>query len=438
MSFGRRLALITAAGAALRVLYLLTIGRDVDGYGDWHFYHWQAGLIADGRGFLEPYRLLESGLELPSAGHPPLYPLALSVVSLLGGDSELAHRFLGVPLGAATLVLLGLVGRRIGGPRLGLVAAALGAGYPLLIAVDGALMSETLFGPLVLLALLAGLRLAERPTLWRGAALGAVIALAALTRAEALLLLPFLAFPLAFRARSGRAALGATVALVLVLAPWTIRNLVQLDTFAPISTNDATVLAGANCPLTYSGVDLGGWQIACISKRRFADEAKQAKVWREEAVDYAFSHKSRWPAVIAVRVARVWDLWQPRRQVMFAEGRQRRVEQAGVVVYFGFLVLGALGLWALRRRPRVPGALLVLLVPAGVVVLSAITGYGVPRLRHLFEPGLVVLAAAGLLALLERFGPWRAARGGAVGGAQGGAHGIHSTRPFGGSAASRS
>ena len=401
MSFGRRLVLIAAAGVAIRVLYLLTIGRDVTGSGDWFFYHWQAGLIADGRGFLEPYRLRESGLELPSAGHPPLYPLALSVVSLLGGDSQPAHRFLGVPLGAAALVLLGVVGRRLGGPRLGLVAAALGAGYPLLVAVDGALMSETLFGPLVLLALLAALRLAERPGPARGALLGAAIALAALTRAEALLLLPLLALPLAWRARSGPAALGAIAACVLVLAPWTIRNLVQLDTFAPTSTNDATVLAGANCPATYDGVDLGGWNLTCISPRRFADEAPQARVWRREAIDYAFSRKDRWPVVVAVRVARVWDVWQPRRQVMFAEGRQRDVERAGVVVYFGFLLLGALGLRALRRRPRVPGALLVLLAPAVVVTLSAITGYGVPRLRHLFEPGIVLLAAAGVLTLLE-------------------------------------
>lgn len=402
MTFGRRLALIAAAGAALRVLYLLTIGRHVNGFGDWHFYHWQAGLLADGRGWLEPYRLLESSKALPSAGHPPLYPLALAGVSLLGGDSELAHRFLGVPLGVVTIVLLGVVGRRLGGPRLGLVAAALAAVYPLFVAVDGALMSETLFGPLVLLALLAALRLAERPGWGRGALLGAAIALAALTRAEALLLLGFLALPLAWRARSAPAALGALAACVLVIAPWTIRNLVELHTFAPISTNDATVLAGANCPATYSGIDLGGWNLACISPRRYDDEARQAAVWRKEAIDYALGHEKRWPVLVAVRVARVWDVWQPRRQLMFAEGRERRTEKAGVAAYFAFLVLGALGLrcfW--RQRPRAPGALLVLLAPALVVTLAAITGYGVPRLRHLFEPGLVLLAAAGLLALSD-------------------------------------
>ena len=129
------------------------------------------------------------------------------------------------------------------------------------------------------------------------------------------------------------------------------------------------MIAGANCPLTYAGVDLGGWNIRCISKRRDDNEARQAAIWRREGIDYATGHVSRWPVVAAVRWLRVWDLYQPRRQVMFAEGRQRRVEQAGVVAY-GLLALLALGgvavLWRARRRD----ALLVLLAPAVVVSVA--------------------------------------------------------------------
>ena len=61
----------------------------------------------------------------------------------------------------------------------------------------------------------------------------------------------------------------------------------------PISTNDSTVLAGANCPLTYHGIDLGGWNIDCISKRRDDNEARQAAIWRREGVDYARDHVGR-------------------------------------------------------------------------------------------------------------------------------------------------
>ena len=67
-------------------------------------------------------------------------------------------------------------------------------------------------------------------------------------------------------------------------------------------------------------------------------------------------------------------------------------------MYFVFLVLGAVGAVALRRR-GVP--LLVLLAPAVAVCVAAVLGYGVPRLRHAFEIPLLVLAAAGILRLDE-------------------------------------
>ncbi|MGZ6641112.1 MAG: ArnT family glycosyltransferase [Solirubrobacteraceae bacterium] len=402
-AFALRLAGLAAGGVLLRALYLFTVGRHVTGIGDWHFYHWQANLIADGHGFTEPYKWLFEHHASPSAGHPPLYPLALSVVSLLGGTSELSHRALGLVLGAATIVLVGLLGRRAGGERTGLVAAALCAVYPLMIAVDGALMSETLYGPLVVLALLAAWRLIDRPGALIALVAGAAIGVAALARSEALLLVPLLAWPAAWRGGGGwpaRAAL-ATAGCALALAPWTIRNADRFGAFVPVSTNDATVIAGANCPLTYAGIDLGGWNIRCISRRREDNEARQATIWRREGVDYATAHVSRWPVVAAVRFLRVWDLYQPRRQVMFAEGRQRRVEQAGVVAY-ALLALLALGgvaaLWRARRRD----ALLVLLAPAVAVSVSAVIGYGVPRLRHTFEMPMLVLAAIALTALWDR------------------------------------
>jgi hypothetical protein len=104
--------------------------------------------------------------------------------------------------------------------------------------------------------------------------------------------------------------------------------------------------------------------------------------------------------VVPVRVLRTWDLYQPRRQVEFAESRAAWAERAGIVAYFLLLppaIVGALRLW---RRSR--HALLVLVSPAVLVTISSAIGYGVPRFRHAFEPSLVVLAALGLVALAER------------------------------------
>jgi 4-amino-4-deoxy-L-arabinose transferase-like glycosyltransferase len=405
-TFAGRLAAVAALGLVLRAAYLYGLARKVVGIGDWWFYHWQAGLIANGHGFTDPWLLLGTHHYRASAMHPPLYPLLLSGLYLIGGHSQLDQRSLGLLLGTITLVLVGLLGRRVGGDRMGLLSAGLYAVYPVMIAVDGDLMSEVLYGPLIAGMLLSALAVIDRPNLRRAALLGALIGLAALTRTEALLFLPFLVVPVAWRARSswrGRAGLAAAAILtcVVVIGPWLIRNESTFGRFVLISTNDQTVLAGANCPKTYYGVNMGSWDVTCIAPRTRTNEAAQAAIWQHQGIDYATHHLSRLPAVLAIRLARTWDLWQPRRQARtFAEGQQIGVAEAGVVVFWVFALVGIAGVVALWRRRR--SALLVLLAPAVVVCVATVIGYGVPRLRDSFDVALPVLVAAGALAVGQR------------------------------------
>ena len=83
--------------------------------------------------------------------------------------------------------------------------------------------------------------------------LGAVSALAALTRGEALLLLPLVLIPVVVRRPGGvrAAAVVAVVAFAVVLAPWTVRNWIVFDQPVAIATNSGTAVAGANCAETY-------------------------------------------------------------------------------------------------------------------------------------------------------------------------------------------
>ena len=87
----------------------------------------------------------------------------------------MAHRAAGLLFGALTIALMGVLGRRVGGPRLGLAAAGVCAVYPLMIVVDGALMSETASTPLVILTLLAAWSALEHPRLKTAAVLGVAI-----------------------------------------------------------------------------------------------------------------------------------------------------------------------------------------------------------------------------------------------------------------------
>jgi 4-amino-4-deoxy-L-arabinose transferase-like glycosyltransferase len=395
-TFRARLAAIVAGAVALRLLYVLVLARHVPMAGDSQFFHAEANLVADGRGYIEPFLDAAYGIHVPTAAHPPLYPTVLAGLSLLVGT---------------TIVLIALIGRRVGGERVGLAAAAIAALYPLLIAADGAPMSESLYGLLIAASLLVALKLHERRTPRLAAALGALIGLAALTRSEALLLLVLLVLPLTLTGpRPGRVtrALAALAACAVVLAPWTIRNLSAFHRLTLISHNDSTVLAGANCPATYHGGDLGGWRFDCISPRKTLQEAVQAATWRRQGIDYATAHASRWPVVVPVRVLRTWDLWRPRRQLDSAEGRARWAEAAGVVAYFLMIPFAIAGAVLLRRRNR--AAFAILLAPAVLVTVSSAIGYGIPRFRHAFEMSIVVLAALAIVTRLTRHAPASRAR----------------------------
>lgn len=412
--FRARLAAIAGAALVIRVLYTVLIGQDTPGVGDFFYYHGIANGLAAGRGFVDPFVSTDAA-PYPSALHPPLWPLALAAASKLGATTLLAHRLVGCLIGAAVVAVVGLLGRQVAGERVGLIAAAIAAVYPTLVAADGSLMSETLYGLWVAIALLLAYRLLQRPGVGLAAVLGAVIGLAALTRGEAVLFVPLLAIPIAWRGgRAGRLTrIAATVAATaLVIAPWTVRNWIELDRPILISTNESTLVAGANCDPAYSGPDIGFWRLDCISERAPGlNEAEQAEIWRREGRSYAEDHAGRLLAVVVpVRLLRTWDLYQTRRQARFAEGRSLRVTQAGVAVYFVLLALAVWGVVLLRRR-RAP--LLILLAPFVVVCVSSAAGFGLPRFRQAAEISIVVLAAVAVSGLLARRSQARTSNGAA-------------------------
>ena len=403
---------IAAAAVAIRLLYVYVLSPDVRGIGDWFYFHWQANLIASGHGFIEPFTYTFKHHEaIPSATHPPLWTLLLAGVSKLGFTHPHAHRAVGAVVGGGTIIVLGLLGRRVAGERVGLVAAGVGCCYPLFVAADGSLMSEPLYGFLVALTLLGAYRFHDRGT-WGAAALfGAAIGFACLVRTEALLFLPLLVVPLAWRLGHDRwRNMGvALLATVVVLTPWTVRNWTTFGRPVLISTNGPAALKGANCAQTYSGRDIGYWRLDCISFGRadVQNEAKAGPRWTKEALGYMRDHAGQLPKVFAVRFLRTWDLFQTSQMVHYAEGRSLHAERAGIVCYFLMLLLVPWGIVVLRRRGQ---PLWILLMPFVMVSLVSIGWYGIPRFRHAAEIPIIVLASVSAVDLAGRLAARRRAR----------------------------
>jgi 4-amino-4-deoxy-L-arabinose transferase-like glycosyltransferase len=190
---------------------------------------------------------------IASSYRPPGWPLALAGLWSVTGIDVDSARLLLVGLGVATAIVGALLARRLAGPTAGIAAGALLALNPLLLATGATLESETLDTLLVLGTLLCAVRAREHRSLMAGLAAGALAGAAALTRTNDLLLVPvvaILAAPAPLRAH-WRRALAIACAGLVVIAPWTIRNAIDLHHLVPVSTETGNTLAG-----TYNNASL--------------------------------------------------------------------------------------------------------------------------------------------------------------------------------------
>jgi 4-amino-4-deoxy-L-arabinose transferase-like glycosyltransferase len=412
----RRLAGIALVGFAVRVAYGL-IANVPNGFGDDVWYHDVANGLVHGRGFSDPFNSVvngavtfgQAGDPIPTAFHLPLFPALLSLFSAVGLDSYTAHQVVGCALGAGTVFVIGLIGARLGGERTAYAAAGIAAIFLPLITRDSLLMSESLYGLLIALALLTTLRLRDQPTARRALELGVVIGLAALTRSEALLLLLLLAIPAA-RPRWRFAAI-AFLAVAVICLPWAVRNSLEYDQPTALTTGDGSVLAGANIDSTYYGRLLGGWDFNGLyetpsGRKVDRNEAVQSDRWRQDGLDYIGDHTGRLPAVLGVRLLRTFDVYPvlPGAHARFVSDNYNHVHSLDYVsrlMLLAVYVLAVIGAIGLRRRGE---PLWPFLAPVVLVVLVSLFGYGDPRFRQATDVALVVLAGAAVAGMKGR--PW--------------------------------
>ena len=406
--FGRVLLVITIVGLGIRVAYV--VGAKLDegtNIGDQIFYNAAANRLAWGDGFVEPFDphpppLLGSD---PAADHPPLTILVLAPVSLLTDDSPNAHRFTMVAFGTATVVLIGLLARMLSGDRAGLIAAGIAAIYPNLWVNDGVIMSESLSALLITAALLVAYRLLRAPSLRLVLWLGVVCGLAALTRAELLLLVPLLLVPAALfaaetdRATRVRLAAAGTALAVAVMLPWVAYNMSRFEEPVFLSTNDGIALLGSNCETVYYGADTGLTDLNCLKGNPPGDQSVDSRIYRDRAFDYMSEHKGRAAVVTAARVGRTWSVFRPLDMLDYNEGeaRERWVTSLGLVAFYPLLLLAVYGAVVARRKRITQWPLLV---PILIVTVASAATYGQTRFRVPAEPSLVILGAIGLAVLV--------------------------------------
>lgn len=381
--------------------------------GDAFFYHWQGRALAEGHGYIDPgaWRFLD--VFTPSAAHPPGYSTYLGVWSWLGASSITGHRLVSSLLGVATVVVIGILARRLAGDRAGLLAAGLAAVYPMLWINDGMLQAESLYALLIALMLLLAHRFWDEPTPGRVAVLSAVTGVAALTRTEGIfffvVLVALLVVRLPARAWSERLRLlGVAVGVaVLVLGPWVGFNLARFERPVYLTNSAGSVMSDASCDSTYYGEYIG-YHANCIGtdpplELDAADESVREAELLDESDDYFYDHLDRLPLVAVARVARVFDVFKPGQNVFlnwWLEGRGKAASTAGLWMYFALVPLGVYGAVLLHRRGT---TLIPVLSTVVVVAAAAAITFGITRYRVPVDVALVVLAGIGIDGLLRRW-----------------------------------
>jgi 4-amino-4-deoxy-L-arabinose transferase-like glycosyltransferase len=433
----RTVLLVVVAGAAvLRIAWALWAATPPVSFRDPAAYQMLGDSLARGDGY--QYAIPDGGEVpgglYPTAYYPPGYPLFLGalfwLVDLLPFDVDHLAALVGanVVLSVLTIPLVFALGRRLHGVTAGLVAAGVMAVLPNAVFHTGVALTETLFLFLLVLMLLLAVptrAVVRAPGTLRLVTLGVLFALTALVRPVSLVLLPaflFLWWPASFRTALKRVAVVAVAAVVVIL-PWTARNVVTMDSPILLSAN-----LGDNLCIGYNDDATGGFvQLPAECDGHRGELRPRFEVVRQSdnlstAVDWALDHPTELPELVFWRgyftlgddhdgLAAVQDYgavpWMaPRTESLLAS-----IADGVYYAVLGFAVVGVVALARSRRGgddglgdgpDRRSGFLVVTVV---LSLVPPLLTFGDPRFKAPAYPLLAVLAAVPLLAALGARSP---------------------------------
>ncbi len=388
----------------------------------------------------------------PASNYSPGLPLFVAgIYKLSGGVHERTARLILALIGTLSVLFTYLIARRLSGPLAGLIGAGAIAVYPALLEYQGMLMGESLAASLLAGAVLSILWAAgiDRRGLsrgWRGAGgsrtytspagppaprqdprasrarwlmPGVLFGALALVRPEyigVVLLVSLVVFAKGWRSdwrRSMTSALLLLVGVVIVIAPWTMRNAIALDRFVPVSTGGGQVLfAGTYLPSDGDPEKVGAEVVARHPELFGPDAVRQLRLeqilarlaaqrYPELETDKALSRMGReqlWDDIseepleyagfVATKVGRIWA--HGPRDVM----RMPPWE----ALHWMLVSLGLIGLAVLAAQRRWEALLLATIF----VAVTAISAVLVASPRRVLVTMPLVAALAGVGAVVSR------------------------------------
>jgi hypothetical protein len=397
-SLARRLIGAAAlVGLVLRLAFGLLYWVDRPLTHDEHEYLSLARSLAAGNGFA-----YDDAVETGTAqrfGRAPGYPLFLAALDAgrsIPSSTPVIVKVVQSAVGAITVWLIGAIALHAAGVRAGVVAAAMAAVYPPLVWIPAYALSETLHSLAALLTVFVlqrGVEAASSPVGTRLVFLGgALTGLASLIRPVMIVFLPLAVLWLIVRRKPALAA-ALTVGAVLMILPWTVRNLRVYDRFVLIASEGGVTFWTGNHPLAIGEGDLAAnpelKRADLEFRQRYSGLSAEElePVYYREAFRWVADHPRDWLILLAHKVFYTVIPVGPSYAVHSATYRI-----ASVVPYVLVLPLAVMGARRLWLSPRRPVALFLL---AGSTVLMCLVFFPQERFRiPVIDPTLIIAAAA--------------------------------------------
>lgn len=407
--------IVTAAflfGVLLRLMFGLGYWVDQPLTHDEREYLALARSLASGEGFRYPPEMEQQSAQ--TFGRAPLYPWLLSQI---GGSAILDARPVAVPdsvkiaqaiLGGLAVPTLAVVAWRIAGPSAGVVAGVITAIHPPLVSSVGYALTEALFVPIAWLGvLLLGQSIdrvtgASRQRTFTTFAAGLITGLAILMRPGALVFLGLAVVWLAIRGPR-RLLLPLIAGAMLVVTPWTIRNIQEHGRFVLVASEGGITFWTGNHPLATGEGDMAANPGIAQANRDFRQrypgldsEALESMYYRE-ALQQITEHPLWWMGLI---LRKAFHLVVPIGPSYALHSTTYRV--AFIVPYLALLPLALAGV-GLLWRSRTPVVALALMGASAIV--TALIFFPQDRFRlPVIDPALIVCASIWLVCRSDRSG----------------------------------
>jgi len=344
----------------------------------------------------------------------PGWPLLLGGLYRVFGSGTLVAGLANAVCDAATAALVAALGARLFRRRVGLVAGGLYACWPGMIFLCASHMSELLFNLLLVGTLLLTVSAcgAETRRTARFAAVGLCLGVAALVKAEPLIVAPAILLTLWLTRRGGADFLRASAAVLLVtaavLAPWTMRNYLEFDRFLPTAASGGIGVYLANHPGATGGQDLRANR--ALQQRFRRENAAMTAIARNDAGwrdAWAFvranpgeelrivANKLRLTYLGDARGAKLARGLGPEESWHLGTDTWRLLRLVSDGYWFAMLGLALVGFTTLRAWKPTAAPLLLLGVLAPWFCLHLVL-LGGPRYHVPQIPALAILAACGI------------------------------------------